>query len=231
MKPESRSNYDEAFTLVELLVVIGIVTVLLSCVLPALGRAKLHARNVVCLSNLRQLGVAASSYAADAGRLPSFLEWLYALSPEGEGDLKTGSLYPYLNSKRVYLCPTQSPQVANPQWSTGPTTFQADHSYAMNCESCHAHDITACQAPARTVYLVEEANLPRNRWGSIAEPFPIRIGTNAPISTPAFPHGRRANLLMMDGHITRLNQSELQAEPKDGQFWYPNGPTAPWGPP
>lgn len=62
---------SKAFTLVELLVVIGIIAVLVAMLLPTLGRARSAARTVQCLSNLRQLAMAAYSYAnANDGYLP-----------------------------------------------------------------------------------------------------------------------------------------------------------------
>ncbi len=65
-----------AFTLIELLVVIAIIAVLISVLLPALSKAREEAKKTLCMSNMRQIGIAKDMYLESNTNIP----WTYAHS-------------------------------------------------------------------------------------------------------------------------------------------------------
>jgi prepilin-type N-terminal cleavage/methylation domain-containing protein/prepilin-type processing-associated H-X9-DG protein len=107
------------FTLVELLVVIGIIAVLVGILLPALTKARRQALVVQCASNMRNIGQALFAYAADnAGSLPQF----YA-DPLHPGTIPGGywlwdmeaatrdALVHYGMTQQASYCPTNADQM------------------------------------------------------------------------------------------------------------------------
>ena len=61
-----KPRQKRAFTLIELLVVIAIIALLLSIIIPSLKKAKSHARQIICRTNLKNLGTAMQVYLTNS---------------------------------------------------------------------------------------------------------------------------------------------------------------------
>ena len=73
--PRQARRRLKAFTLVELLVVIAVITILIALLLPAVQKARENARWVVCANNMRQIAPAVLTYCHydNSGLLPYFV--------------------------------------------------------------------------------------------------------------------------------------------------------------
>ncbi|MBI1369254.1 MAG: prepilin-type N-terminal cleavage/methylation domain-containing protein [Planctomycetes bacterium] len=102
----------QAFTIIELLVVVAIIAVLIAILLPSLQKARDVSKSVVCSTHLNQLNLATVLYSVDyQSQLPSPREWVdnsiaWFDSWKTPASVRQGTLYKYVGQKdKLYLCP------------------------------------------------------------------------------------------------------------------------------
>jgi prepilin-type N-terminal cleavage/methylation domain-containing protein len=132
-----------AFTLIELLVVIGLVGVLVGLLMPAVQKVRESAARAQCANNLKQISLAAHSYAAShdcfppgaLGQAPDPGQNSATTPPQWKSTQNIGVLaylLPYVEQDNVYRqlaaafpCDYWSPTVVRPDWSTYPGAYAA----------------------------------------------------------------------------------------------------------
>ncbi len=118
-----RGSFHEAFTLVELLVVISIIAILLAVLMPALQKARRQARAIICKSNLRQWGIMSSMYCeANNGR---FFSGRYNDQEVDHGRYWRLPMRLYSKDEKMWICPEATKSRVGgrePQLGDPPTT-------------------------------------------------------------------------------------------------------------
>jgi prepilin-type N-terminal cleavage/methylation domain-containing protein/prepilin-type processing-associated H-X9-DG protein len=237
-----------AFTLVELLVVIGIIALLISILLPALQKAKQSARKVACLSNLRQLGTMIALYVDDSRGCLPFNE----LTSGGDDYYYFHAYLNFLARSNVPLkllsCPDDDGDVrlfqsggagsigiaslsGNPYHLTG--TEMVRISYGLN--SCmadndqtqyHANKIVAWKQAARVVLMADSANyifdyncVDRIVGSSFGSRWPDAVlGWHSVPGTFAR-HQGYDNILFLDGHAEPMSSGHGADSPIYSQLF------------
>src|SRR4051812_19413123 len=220
------------FTLVELLVVIGIIAVLIAILLPALNRAREQARATQCLSNMRQVGVALQTYLVESKQvLPPHKphpdgQYFQGVPDYGNPTMYAqypnvlGLLLPYMNNEtRAMVCPTALPYYGTTAFD--PTPF-SDTNYMAN-NAVAGQKITRIPKSSEIILLQEDKfhfNTSFTRpllAGALADGSPYYLYWEAYFAGPVgheygFGHNRGGNYLFIDTHAEYRKGDMVQAK-------------------
>jgi prepilin-type N-terminal cleavage/methylation domain-containing protein/prepilin-type processing-associated H-X9-DG protein len=240
----------EGFTLVELLVVIGIIAILISMLLPALAGARRSANAMKCLSTLRQLQTGSEAYATlNHGWYVPVLPYFDASGAtpstwwsEGEDTRRALSITPY---KQVYygeaqlsmICPEASytRNLPNPngsfsiRYSYGmnfqdhidPVLFPKDYLYSTPPKTFCAYKSSRIHGASDKIAFADAMSPWIRSSASSAYQTETTVGTNNAV---AYRHRTGTNVAFFDGHAEWMPRAKVDASMlgSDGVYkrWY-----------
>jgi prepilin-type N-terminal cleavage/methylation domain-containing protein len=184
------------FTLVELLVVIGILAILISILMPVMAAAKVRADRTACAASLRQVGALFQMYMADSrNRLPRVNTMPSVKPPLNDGKSIVEILEPYAKGNRkIWRCPADVIKAVSNGAPPGFETYfereQSSYQYNPNLAELYAGEHLADTFLARKGVNINLIPIMMDY-----EPFHGRPGTPG-----------ASNYLFIDGRVDDLKQ-------------------------
>jgi prepilin-type N-terminal cleavage/methylation domain-containing protein/prepilin-type processing-associated H-X9-DG protein len=198
------------FTLIELLVVIAIIAILAALLAPALKNAREAARNIKCVNNIRQIGIAIMEYSADnngvilpVNHSPSGV-WLGALCPfyitTGYLPYKFHDCWGYYGYEKAvntpFVCPSDPRRPVDSSWPGGAQGLSyGASSWTMSPDPAQPFYFHELIDASGTALLIESWNV-----GGYAINCGMCLDGSDPYSGVQYRHHKRANCVMADGH-------------------------------
>lgn len=210
------------FSLIELLVVVGVVALIAAILFPVFSRSRDNKSG--CMTNLKQLGVGFTQYMMDYNeRMPLVVSnSLYALDNPATSANETSfygwadALFPYAKSAHIYHCPTL--KHSNPIANTITPLTRDCTDYWLNGRIAGLK-LTDIKAPATTLVFGDGndgSDMTDGRYNYLALPAPWLKDKKSPI----FRHLEMAAYCFVDGHVKYARPIVISAGYHKGKFHF-----------
>lgn len=221
------------FTLIELLVVISIIAMLLSILMPALGKVRKSAQAIVCATRLKQVGVALELYAQQYKNFyppcsindgtPQQMTWDMFLMPylPTKFTIKNpgGDVYATVEGTNIFHCPGDKIVRVNNSAPRSYSRIVPDNPpYTTNGAVLYHLPINRLKVVSpSTRFVISERhcspNIVANNWYSLSywQLFLASLNRASPHYLPNISsfHGRYSNYLFFDGHVDGMSLEEV----------------------
>jgi prepilin-type N-terminal cleavage/methylation domain-containing protein len=125
-----KSSKRYGFTLIELLVVIAIIAILAAILFPVFAKVREKARQISCLSNMKQLALGEVQYNQDYDE-----KYAPGASTYGLGTGWAGQIYPYVKSVNVFICPDDNSPYLHAGGTNNDSGHATSYGYNRNCSA------------------------------------------------------------------------------------------------
>ena len=214
------------FTLIELLVVIAIIAILAAILFPVFARAREKARQTSCLSNVKQMGLAAMMYLQDYDETYC-KAYQFPAVQMGPLGYNYGNWYvllvPYVKNGQIYRCPSLAQNLSGSTstiqalgigyaqlgygWNIGtsPNSYHDGFGYYYG-DGQPYRNLASVEEPADTILLGDISNYSGNYryliWHTTIDPYTPRL------------HNEGANYAFADGHAKWLGVTTVHGQPE-----------------
>src|SRR5690348_3898178 len=151
-----RWSRNPGFTLIELLVVIAIIAILAAILFPVFAQARAKARQISCLSNMKQLGTATMMYLQDYDEVVPCYVNQSTMTGSGAGSFYwSNALEPYVKLRRLWYCPSFPRSDPNPSANSSTYGVNLNHIIASINGSPGAASLASFGTPANDMLLAD----------------------------------------------------------------------------